>query len=273
MRMVLRENPLVIAEAGDVCILGSVHTLRDNVPRILREIENHSPDTIFIELNDPSQATGSKDVEAIRRLCRGRLECVDRPLEISSARYYSGTPPDVFFKETIVKYLFLPLNIISNMAYNAIPRIYKKATVGGFYTFGWSEYDTRIYIFERDEYMAGKAIGILKDDRNKCQRKRYIFLSGRRHVPGISSIIEAYEITGDVGCYYAGGKVYDVFSLDKLSEPYYLDHEKSQDNFIKNRLIEKAVAAVVLPGLALALFIFLTAAFLGIAMMLAAILH
>jgi hypothetical protein len=51
-------------------------------------------------------------------------------------------------------------------------------------------------------------------------RDRYTMVVGRRHVAGMAAILEAYAVTGEVGNNYAGGCVCDVFSVDRMDEPY-----------------------------------------------------
>jgi hypothetical protein len=140
------------------------------------------------------------------------------------------------------------------VAFNNFPGIYKRLSGGDFFTFGWSRRDASAYIYERDEYMAGTLAGKLKSGE---LRGKSVVLVGRRHVPGLKCILEAFRYTNDIGSYYAGGRVYDVFSLAELDEPYSLDYEHSRRNFIRNRIIETTVRSIFLPAYLLTIFFLL----------------
>jgi len=162
----------------------------------------------------------------------------------------------LFFKEALIRYFFLPFNVVSDFAFNLAPDVYKKLTGGRFFTFGWSERDSVAYIYERDEYMAGTLAELIRsgDIRGKCA-----VLTGRRHVPGMKCILEAFQSTGDIGSYYAGGRVYDVFSLTELNMPYTLSYERSGRNYMMNRIVEAAVRTAFMLACVLALFVVIAA--------------
>jgi hypothetical protein len=104
--------------------------------------------------------------------------------------------------------------------------------------------------------MAGTLAGLLRSGEldGKCA-----VLVGRRHVHGMKCILEAFRYTNDIGSYYAGGRVHDVFSLAELEEPYTLNYEKSSSNYMKNRIIESVVRSFFLPAYVLLLFMALAA--------------
>jgi hypothetical protein len=245
----VKESPLIVRplENGNILMLGSVHTLYRNVPRILDEIQRFSPDFIGIELTDPRHLTGSQDVDAVINRYGDRLICLDRPPGVTLLRYLSDTPPVEYLKEALTKYAWLPLNQVSIFAYNYMNGLYNTLFDDAFYTFGWSRDDARRFIFERDEYMAGKLIGHIRARREEGYKDRYVVLVGRRHVPGMTAIIEAYESTGDVGSYYAGGRVYDVFSLSELEKPFTVGRATAEHNNLINRITEALVSTIFLP--------------------------
>jgi hypothetical protein len=78
---------------------------------------------------------------------------------------------------------------------------------------------------------------------------------GRRHVAGMAVILEAFAVTGDVGSYYAGGRVCDVFSAGRLDEPYDVGRDEARYNLRWNRLIEALARSVCLPAYMLVLFL------------------
>jgi hypothetical protein len=238
----------------DVELLGSVHALYGNVPRIMAEVERFSPDFIGVELTKPDRPTGSRDVDAVSGRYRDRLVCLDRPPEVTVSRYMCDTPPRNFLKECLVKFMWLPLNQASIHMNNYLPWLYRSLFGDSFFSFGWSENDTRYYIHERDEYMAGKFLEFLRGRENQGYKDRYVILTGRRHVAGITCILEAYASTKGIGSYYAGGKVTDVFRLRELEEPYTVEHHTAENNFVFNRLIESMVSTLFLPVYMLALF-------------------
>jgi len=255
---IMLERPVIIENLDDLGLelIGSVHALRGPARRIINELGRLSPDHVCVELYTPLQPTKSFEIEMARERYLDKFVCIDRSIDVTSSRYLAGTSPTLYFKETLVKYLFLPFNVVSILAYSGLPGIYKALTGGRFFTFGWSEEDTRRYIYERDEYMAGTLASLLRSGelRGKCA-----VLVGRRHVPGMKCILEAFRYLNDVGCYYAGGRVYDVFSLAELEEPYTLGYEKSSGNYMKNRIIESALRALFLPVYVLILFLALAA--------------
>jgi hypothetical protein len=257
----VKDSPLIVRllEDGDIEFLGGVHTLSRNVPLILREIERFSPDFIAIELTKPDRTTGAMDVDAVSNRYGDRLVCLDRPPEITTLRYLSDTPPRRYLKEALTKYAWLPLNQASIFAYNYLHGLYRALFGNMFYTFGWSGEDERRFIFERDEYMAGKLIAHIQGRREQGYRDRFVVLVGRRHVAGMAAILDAYRVTGDMGNYYAGGRVYDVFSLHALEEPYTVDRATAENNNLRNRIIESLASTIFLP--AYMLFIFLALAF------------
>ncbi len=233
-------------------LIGSVHALREPARRIMEELSRFSPDYVCVELYRPLQPTGSFEVEMARERYLDRFVCIDRFIGVTTSRYMSGTSPGVYLKEALVKYSLLPFNVLSILAYSSLPGPYEALTGGRFFTFGWSGEDTRRYIFERDEYMAGTLASLLRSGE---LRGRCAVLVGRRHVPGMRCILEAFLSTNDVGSYYAGGRIYDVFSLAELDEPYTSGYERSSGNYVKNRIIESTVRALFLPAYVLALFI------------------
>jgi hypothetical protein len=255
----MREKPVVFEMMDELGIelIGSVHTLRGTVRDILMEVSRFSPANVCVELYDPLQPTRSFEIEAARERYLDRFVCIDRPITVTNSRYMTGTPGLVYLKESIVKYFFLPFNVISIIAFNNFSGIYKKLSGGDFFTFGWSRRDALAYIYERDEYMAGTLAEKLRSGE---LRGKSVVLVGRRHVPGMKCILEAFRYTNDIGSYYAGGRVYDVFSLAELDEPYTLSYDQSRRNFIRNRIIETTVRSIFLPAYLLILF-FLLAAF------------
>jgi hypothetical protein len=249
--------PVIVDEPCEgLVLIGSVHSLREPARDIIKKMAKLSPDYVCVELSAPLQPTKSFELEMARERYLDRLVCIDRPIEVTVSRYMCGTRPIEFLKEAVVRYLCLPLNVISIIAYSNLPRLYKMLTGGRFYTFGWSEWDSRAYIFERDEYMAGRLASMLKSGelRGKC-----VVLTGRRHVPGMRCILDAFKSTNDIGSYYAGGRVHDVFSLAELEEPYRLSYEESSRTYIKNRLIESIVRAIFLSLYVLCMFLLLAA--------------
>lgn len=259
----LFEKPVMIARIDDLFLelIGSVHSLREPALETLGELRHFSPDYVCVELFKPLQPTKSFELELARERYLDRFVCIDRSIDVTISRYYSGTPPAAYFKEAIVRYFFLPFNAVSILAFNLTPPTYQRLTGGRFFTFGWSKYDAIAYIYERDEYMAGTLAELMKsgDLRGKCA-----VLVGRRHVYGIQYILEAFRYTGDIGSYYAGGRMYELFNLVELNMPYTLSYEQSSHNFAMNRIIETMVRAVFLPAYVLALFT-ITAAVLLIA--------
>jgi hypothetical protein len=258
---VMLERPVIIEclDGLGVELIGSVHSLREPAALALEELERFSPDYVCVELYSPMQPTRSSELEMARERYPDRLVCIDRFIDVTASRYLAGTPSATYFKEAVVKYALLPFNTLSILAYRALPGLYEALTGGRFFTFGWSRQDAHRYIYERDEYMAGTLATLLRSGqlRGKCA-----VLVGRRHVPGMKGILEAYRSTGDIGSYYAGGRVYDVFSLAELDEPYTLDYEKSRSNYVKNRFIESTVRAIFLPIYVLLLFAMLAAVLL-----------
>ena len=257
----MRERPLVIraCEPLDVELLGSVHALYRNVPLILEEIGRRSPGFVAAELTDPNRLTGSMDVDAVIRHFGDRLVCLDRRPAITSRRYLCDTPPGQYLKECLYRFAVLPFNAISIVAYNRLYGLYRLLFDGWFFSFGWSREDARRYIYERDEYMAAKLIGHIRERRRQGHEDSYVVVVGRRHVPGMAAILHAYAITGDVGSYYAGGRVLDVFSIKRLEEPYTVSREEASNNLTRNAIIESLAKTVLLPVYLLALFIVLVA--------------
>lgn len=254
----LFERPVrvrIIEDMG-VELIGSVHSLREAARDVLIEVGRFSPDYVCIELFEPLQPTRSIELELVRERFPDRLVCIDRSIDVTVSRYYSGTPPAVFFKETLVRYFFLPFNVLSAFAFNLSPGMYKKMTGGRFFTFGWSERDTIAYIYERDEYMAGTLAKLIRSGelRGKCA-----VLVGRRHVPGMTCILKAFHTTGDIGNYYAGGRMHDLFSLEELNMPYTLSYEQSNRNFTVNRITEAILKTVFLLAYVFILFLIIAA--------------
>lgn len=254
----LFDKTVIIVRMDDLCLelIGSVHSLRRPAVDILSELRHFSPDSVCVELYQPLQPTKSLELELARGRYLDRFVCIDRSINVTTSRYYSGTPPIIYFKEAVVRYFFLPLNVLSILAYNLSPGFYNKLTGGRFFTFGWSEQDALAYIYERDEYMAGTLVELM---RSGSLYGRSAVLVGRRHVPGIHCILEAFRLTGDIGSYYAGGLMYDVFNLVELIMPYTLSYEKSSRNFMVNRVIETIVRMVFLSGYVFALFAIIAA--------------
>ncbi len=253
----MKDSPLIVRplDNGDIELLGSVHTLSRNVPLILHEIERFSPGFIAIELTGPGHLTGSKDVDAVISRYGDRLVCLDRPPEVTTLRYLSDTPPPQYLKEALSKYAWLPLNQVSIFAYNYLNWLYRALFGNVFYTFGWSSEDERRFIFERDEYMAGKLIEHLRTRKEQGYEGRYIVLVGRRHVAGMIAILEAFAATGGIGSYYAGGRVYDVFNMAALEEPYTIDRATAEHNNLRNRVIESLASTFFLPAYMLFIFV------------------
>lgn len=251
--MMLEKAVLVeVLDNGNIELIGSVHSLYEPARQVIVEVDRFLPSYVCVELYEPLQPTRSLEIVLARERYLDRLICIDRPIDVTVSRYMSSTSPIVFLKESLVKYFFLPFNIISIAAFNLSPHAYHKLTGGRFFTFGWSRQDSKAYIFERDEYMAGTLAELIRSGTvsGKCA-----VLVGRRHVPGMKRILEAFQYTNDIGSYYAGGRVYDVFSLAELREPYTLSYEKSSWNFLNNRLIETLLRTVFLPAYVFILFI------------------
>jgi hypothetical protein len=200
------------------------------------------------------------DVDAVNERYHDRLVCIDRSPEITSSRYLCGTPPLLYLKECLNRYVWLPFNHVSILAFNYLHRLYRVLLGDNFYTFGWSGEDTRRYIFERDEYMAARLLGMIKDRRALGYQDRYAVVVGRRHVAGMAAILEAFAVTGDVGSYYAGGRVCNVFSVAGLDEPYDVGRDAAAYNLRRNKLTEALTRSFFLPVYASILF--LAAAFL-----------
>ncbi len=76
----------------------------------------------------------------------------------------------------------------------------------------------------------------------------------------MAAILEAFAVTGDVGSYYAGGRVCDVFSIARLDEPYDVGRDTAAYNLRRNKLTEALARSICLPVYMLILF--LAAAFL-----------
>jgi len=256
--MMLIEKPVIIERMDDLCLelIGSVHSLREPAVEILGELQRFSPDNVCVELYRPLQPTKSFELKLARGRYLDRFVCIDRSINVTVSRYYSGTPPAVYFKEALVRYFFLPFNALSILAFNLSPGLYGKLTGGRFFTFGWSDRDSIAYIFERDEFMAGTIAELIRSGSmyGKCA-----VLVGRRHVPGIRCILEAFQYMGDIGSYYAGGRMHYAFNLVELSMPYRLSYEQSSRNFTRNRIIETLVRLVFLSGYVVALFAIIAA--------------
>jgi hypothetical protein len=258
----VKDRPLLLRhlESLDVELIGSVHTLGCNVPLILGEIDRLAPRFVAIELTDPGRTTGAMDVDAVNEHYHDRLVCIDRSPEITSSRYLSGTLPVRYLKECLNRYAWLPFNQASILSFNYLYRLYSVLAGDNFYTFGWSQEDTRRYIFERDEFMAARLLDWIKERRTLGHRDRYAVVVGRRHVAGMAAILEAFAVTGDVGSYYAGGRVCDVFSPARLDEPYDVGRDAAEHNLQRNKLTEALGRSIFLPVYASILF--LAAAFL-----------
>lgn len=267
MYFTVKESPLIILrlESLDVELLGSVHTLGSNVPLILREIERFAPDFITLELTDPTRKTGSMDVDAVNERFRDRIVPIDRPPEITSSRYLCNTPPSVYLRESLHRFAWLPFNQASILGFNYLNGLYRMLSGDNFYTFGWSEEDVRRYIFERDEYMAARLIDHMRSRKEQGYKDRYAVVVGRRHVAGMASILEAYAVTGDVGSYYAGGRMYYVFSIARLDRPYEVSREEATHNLQANRFIESLARAFFLPACMVVLFLAVAAVIVLIA--------
>jgi hypothetical protein len=251
---IMLESPVIIEKIDGLAgleLIGSVHSLRRPAREIVKELARFSPDYVCVELHTPLQPTKSFEIEMARERYLDKFVCIDRFIDVTASRYMAGTSPMVYLKEALVKYLLLPFNVLSILAYSALPALYEALTGGRFFTFGWSTQDARRYIYERDEYMAGTLASLLRSGEldGKCA-----VLVGRRHLPGMKCILEAFRYTNDIGSYYAGGRIYDVFNLAELEEPYTLDYEKSSGNYMKNRLIESMVRSLFLPAYVLLLF-------------------
>ncbi len=160
----VKDRPLVIRhlESLDVELIGSVHTLGRNVPLILGEIDRFAPRFVAIELTDSGHKTGAMDVDAVNERYHDRLVCIDRSPEITASRYLCGTTPLLYLKECLNRYVWLPFNHVSILAFNYLYGLYRLLLGDNFYTFGWSREDTRRYIFERDEYMAARLLDLDK---------------------------------------------------------------------------------------------------------------
>jgi hypothetical protein len=261
----VKDRPLIVRplegddNVGDIVLLGSVHALKRNVPLILREIERVAPDFIGIELTRPGYVTGSMDMDAVSFRYRDRLVYLDRPPGVTILRYLSDTTPQQYLKEALSKYAWLPLNQVSIFAHNYLYKLYRVLLGDAFYTFGWSGEDERRFIFERDEYMAGKLIEHMRERKGQGYVDRYVVLVGRRHIMGLAAILGAYAVTGDTGGYYAGGRVYDVFSLHTLEKPYTVDRATAENNNLRNRVTEALASTIFLPVYMLVIFLALAA--------------
>jgi hypothetical protein len=257
----VKESPLIIRhlESLDVELLGSVHTLSRNVPLILGEIDRFAPGFVAVELTDPDRMTGSMDVDAVNGNYHDRIVCIDRAPDITSSRYLCNTRPSRYLAECLYRYVWLPFNQASIIAFNYLHGLYRTLFGDNFYTFGWSEEDARRYIFERDEYMAARLIDHLRSRKEQGYRDRYAVVVGRRHVAGMAAILEAFAATGDTGSYYAGGRVTDVFSLAGLDRPYDVGREEAMDNLRWNRFVESLARTICLPIYMLALFLVVVA--------------
>jgi hypothetical protein len=244
------DSPLIVAtvEGMGVEIAGTVHALSRIAPLAVNEIERFSPDCVCVELKAPGQRTRSYEILEARSRFPGKIVAIDRPIETTICRYMSDTPPLQFFIESMIRYFYIPPNMLSIVAFNRLPQLYKTITGGRFITFGWAWNDRKVFIFERDEYMAAKVAEMIRADRDERRKRRYAILVGRRHVAGIAAVLEAYRYTGCIGSYYAGGKTYDVFSLASLEEPYTGDYATSSGRFMKNRIIEGFLHAFFLPA-------------------------
>lgn len=254
----LFERPVLVINIEDmgVELIGSVHSLGEAARDVLQEVDRFSPDYVCVELFRPLQPTRSLELELVRERYPDRLVCIDRHIDVTVSRYFSGTSPALFLKEALVRYFFLPFNVLSSFTFNLAPGVYKKLTGGRFFTFGWSERDSIVYIYERDEYMAGTLAELIKSGevRGKCA-----VLVGRRHVPGMGCVLEAFQSTGDIGSYYAGGRICDVFNLRELNMPYTLSYEQSSHNFMVNRIIESVVKTAFMLAYVLMLFTIIAA--------------
>lgn len=244
------DSPLIMAtvEGMGVEIVGAVHALYRAAPMAIKEIERFSPDCVCVELKAPDQPTRSYEIREARSRFPGKIVAIDRPIDTTIYRYMSDTPPLQFFIESMIRYFYMPLNMLSIIVFNRLPWLYKTIAGGSFFTFGWTWNDRKVFIFERDEYMAAKVAEMIRADRDERRTRRYAILVGRRHVAGIAAVLEAYRYTGCIGSYYAGGKMYDVFSLAGLEELYTRDYATSSDRFMKNRVIEGFLHAFFLPA-------------------------
>jgi hypothetical protein len=82
----------------------------------------------------------------------------------------------------------------------------------------------------------------------------------------MAAILEAYAVTGDTGCYYAGGRVTDVFSLAGLDWPYDVGREVAMKNLLWNRFIESLARTIYLPVYMVVLFLGMAAVIMLIAL-------
>jgi hypothetical protein len=253
----VKDRPLVIRhlESPDVELLGSVHTLGSNIPLILGEIDRFAPRFVAVELTDPRWRTGAMDVDAVTGTYRDRCIGIDRSPEITASRYLCDTPPLQYLRECLYRHFWLPLNQASILAFNHLNGLYRRLLGDNFYTFGWSDEDLRRYVFERDEYMAARLLDLIRLRRTLGFRDGYAVVVGRRHVEGMAAVLEAYAVTGDVGSYYAGGRICDVFDADRLEAPYEVARDEAEHNLRWNRLVESLVRALCLPAYVLILFL------------------
>lgn len=249
----LAEKPVVIERVDGlgVVLIGTVHSLEGAAREAMRELERFSPDVVCVELYRPLQPTRSRELALARERYRDRLACIDRPGEVTEFRHFSATPPAIYAKEAVVRYVCLPVNALSSLAYSLAPGLYGKLAGGRFFTFGWSERDRAAFVYERDAFMAGT---MAERMRSGELGGKVAALVGRRHVPGMRCILEAYRYTGDVGRYYAGGRVHDVFCLGELNAPYSGDYAKSRRNNAINRIIESILRPIFLLVYALVVF-------------------
>jgi hypothetical protein len=177
----VKDRPLVIRhlESLDVELISSVHTPGRNVLLILGDIDRFAPRFVAIELTDSSRKTVAMDVDVVNERYHDRLVCIDRSPEITSSRYLCGTPPFLYLEECLNRYVWLPFNHASILTFNYLYRLYRVLPGDNFYTFGWSREDTRRYIFEWDEYMAGRLLDRIKERRALGHRDGYAVVVGR----------------------------------------------------------------------------------------------
>lgn len=165
----MKESPLVIRhlESLDVVLPGSVHTPGSNVQLILGTIDQFSPGFVAIELTGPGRITGSLDVDAVNGKYNDRIVCIDRSPDITASRYLCNTPPARYLRECLHRYASLPFNQASILAFNYMYGMYRRLPGDSFFTFGWSDDDTRRYVFELDEYMAARLVGPMRSQRDQ----------------------------------------------------------------------------------------------------------
>jgi hypothetical protein len=172
------DSPIIVTtvEGIGVEIIGTLHALYSVVPLAAREIERFSPDCVCVELKAPGQRIGSYEILEARSRFPEKIFAIDRLIDTTIYRYMSGMPPLQFFAESIIRYFYMPPNMLSIILFNRLPWLYKAIFGDEFITLGWSWNDRKVFIFERDEYMAARASTMIRADRDERRERRYVVL-------------------------------------------------------------------------------------------------